>query len=106
MNCWQPRNWNHCLNKQRFQHLSKVSLTAQQANSALIALCLMCVSVPLILPEGNPLPRNLSRISLLRSGRDSLSVSRPSSWEKDGESERKTKQGTEVKGSFLPSHPS
>lgn len=32
-----------------------------------------------LLPDGKPLPLSLSRISLLRSGRDSLSVSRPSS---------------------------
>lgn len=41
-----------------------------------------CVSVQLVLPEGRPLPRSLSRISLLRSGRDSLSVSRPSSYKR------------------------
>lgn len=50
------------------------------------------VSKLLILPDGKPLPLSLSRISLLRSGRDSLSVSRPSSWGKEWNRKNKRKQ--------------
>lgn len=70
-----------------FQITNRNSSTQPAASGRALVVRVLCmcvrVSQHLILPEGKPLPLSLSRISLLRSGRDSLSVSRPSSWGKD-----------------------